>query len=60
MGVPSRVSWGVAWLIDSGGLVGVNADILDWVDLKVDSRGGCDEHSDGNGFEHFGINIKLY
>ena len=53
MGVPCGVSWGVAWLVDTGGLVSVNTDVFNWVNSKGDSRGGCDEHSDGNSFEHF-------
>ena len=34
-GVPSGVSWGRAWLILSGGLVSVNADILLWESVAV-------------------------
>ena len=59
MGVPGRVSWLVAWLIDAGGLVWVNAGVSNWGSSHLDGLGGGNEHDGSNakGLEHFSIKL---
>ena len=47
VGVPGGVSWGGAGLVDSGGLVGVGADVGNWVHSQLHGGGGSDEHGNG-------------
>ena len=57
VGVPGGVSWLVAWLLDTGGLVDVNAGVGNWWGGDSDGRNGGKQ---SNVLEHLLQFIKLF
>ena len=59
VGVPGTVSCGGAWLVDTGGLVSVNAGVSNWWGNELHGGSSSDKSSDYEGSEHFDL-INYY